>query len=386
MALLMVSGCGPSTEVDTEQPAPAVSPRQSFQSDSNSTAAMLADSTLYLSAISPADPDAAIADQTHSAMQQLGEILGMAGLDYPQVVSCHVQLSDMENYAAMNEVYGSYFPEGGYPARTTLEFPGLPGGTGVLLTCIAYAEASEIEVIRPSEDKIPAAMGPYSPAVRAGRTVYVSGQGGRNPATGELGDTADEQARQTLENIGTILEAAGLSYDNTVLASSYLPQSSDLAIADSNFESIFSPGGAPSRANVTLSALPGGIAVEITFIAVDDNNVTRLFMHDQTPTSLSSPISQSGNTAYTSAMPGSGASFGEQFGHALDTSTEALQLASLGLANVVRVNAYLSDLANLEELRTLIAEAFPKQAPAVSAVQAHLAGPTMISLEMIAVR
>lgn len=347
---------------------------------------MLSDSTLYLSAVSPADPTAPIADQTHSAMRRLGEILGMAGLDYAQVVSCHVQLSDMEDYAAMNEVYGSYFPEGGYPARTTLEFPGLPGGTGVLLTCIAYAEASEIEVIRPPEDKIPAAMGPYSPAVRAGRTVYLSGQGGRNPATGELGETADEQARQTLQNIGTILEAAGLSYDNTVLASSYLPQASDLAVNDSAFESIFSVGGAPSRADVVLSALPGGIAVEITFIAVDDNYVTRLFMHDQAPTALSSPISQSGTTAYTSDMPGSGANFREQFLHALDASTAALRLGSSGLANVVRVNAYLSDLANLDETAALIAEAFPEQAPAVSVVQAHLAEPAMVSLEMIAVQ
>ena len=95
---------------------------------------MLSDSTLYLSAISPADPNSPIADQTHSAMRRLGESLGMAGIDYPQVASCHVQLSDMENYAAMNEVYGSCFPEGGYPARTTLEVPGLPGETGVLLT------------------------------------------------------------------------------------------------------------------------------------------------------------------------------------------------------------------------------------------------------------
>ena len=347
---------------------------------------MLSDSTLYLSAVSPDDPNAPIADQTHSAMQRLARVLGMAGLDYPQVVSCHVQLSDMGNYAAMNEVYGSYFPEGGYPARTTLELPGLPGEAGVLLTCIAHAEASDIEVIRPSEDKIPAAMGPYSPAVRAGRTIYVSGQGGRDPVTGELGETADEQARQTLQNIGTILEAAGLSYDNTVLASSYLPQPSDLAIVDSAFESVFSVGGAPSRANVVLSALPGGIAAEITFIAVDDNYVMRLFMHDETPTARSSPISRSGNTAYTSAMPGSGPDFREQFLHALDASAAALQLGSLGLANVVRVNAYLSDLANLEEMGALIAEAFPEQAPAVSAVQAHLAAPSMVSLEMIAVQ
>ena len=362
------------------------SPRQSFQDDSGRTVAVLAESALYLSSVSPADRNAPIADQTHSVMQRLGEILGMAGLDYPQVVSCHVQLSDMQNYSAMNEVYGSYFPEGSYPARTTLEFPGLPGGTGVLLTCIAYAEASEIEVIRPSEDKLPAAMGPYSPAVRAGRTVYLSGQGGRNPATGELANTADEQTRQTLANIGTILEAAGLSYDNTVLASSYLPQASDLAFVDGAFESIFSVGGAPSRANVVLSGLPGGIAVEITFIAVDDNYVTRLFMHDQSPTALSSPISQSGNIAYTSAMSGSGAGFSEQLRHALDTSMAALQLGTLGPANVVRVNAYLSDLANLDELHTLISEAFPDGPPAVSAVQAHLPELTMVSVEMIAVR
>ncbi len=388
MALLLplIAGCGPSEEAGTAGSALPVSPREAFQDDSGRTAAVLADGTLYLGAVSPADPSASVADQTRSAMQRLGSALAAAGLDYAQLASCHVHLSDMQDYDAMNEAYGGYFSTGGYPARTTLEFPGLPGGADVSLTCIAYAEASEIEVIRPAADKLPAPAGPYSPAVRAGRTVYLSGQGGRNPATGELAASEDEQARQALRNIGAILEAADLSYGNTVLASSYLPQGTDPAVADRAFESVFSVGGAPSRANVVLSALPGGIAIEITSVAVDDNYVTRLFMHDQAPTARSSPISQSGNAAFTSSIPGYGSSFGEQFHHALDASASALRLGSLALANVVRVNAYLRDLADLDELRALVDESFPAPAPAVSAAQAHLAGASMVSLEMIAVR
>ena len=216
----------------------------------------MAGQTLYLSAVAPENTQGSVADQTHSAMDRLGEVLGMADLTYGHVVSCHVHLSDMDNYADMNSVYGSYFSPGGYPARTTLEVPGLPQGSGVLLMCVAYADASEIEVIRPSEDKIPAAMGPYSSAVRAGSTVYLSGQGGRDPATGELSETGAGQGERTLLTIGTILEAAGLDFDNALLASTYSPPSTDQAGIDSALEAVFSPGAAPSRANVIPIAAP----------------------------------------------------------------------------------------------------------------------------------
>ena len=382
----MLSACSPPADEQDIGSALPVSPREAFRAGSGRILAVLSDKTLYLSAVGPSDAQASITDQTKSAMDQLGETLRMASLDYAQVVSCHVHLADMENYADMNATYGSYFPEGGYPARTTLELPGLPGGAGVLLMCVAYADPSEIEVVRPPADEIPPAMGPYSPAVRAGRTLYLSGQGGRNPATGELADSAEEQAQQTLRTIGTILGAAGLTYDNTVLASSYLPPSTEEPTVDGAFETIFSPGGAPSRASVALSRLPGDIAVEITFVAVDDNYVNRLFMHDQAPTAVSSPASLSGGVVYTSAMPGRGETFREQVLDALQTQATALQLASMDLPHIVRMTAYLSDLASLDELTELLSESFPETPPALTVVQTRNPSHSQVILETIAVQ
>jgi 2-iminobutanoate/2-iminopropanoate deaminase len=437
--------------------------RDTIRDENGRTLAVLVGKTFYLSAVQPSDADASIADQTTSAMDRLGEILSMTDLDYSHVVSCHVHLSDMENYADMNSVYGSYFAEGGYPARTTLEVPGMPGGAGILLMCVAYEDSAEIEVVRPPASEIPPAMGPYSPAVRAGRTVYLSGQGGRNPSTGEIAESAEEQADQTLQTIGTILAAAGLTYDNTVLASSfevvrppaseippamgpyspavragrtvylsgqggrnpstgeiaesaeeqadqtlqtigtilaaagltydntvlassYLPPSSSSEAVDSAYENRFDPGGAPSRANVALSRLPGDIAVEITFVAVDDNYVTRLFMHDQPPTAIASPASLSGGVVYTSAMPGRGETFRDQVLDALETQASALRLALMDTSNVVRITAYLNSMGNLDELRSVLSEALPGEMPALTVIQTRNPADSGVSLEVIAVQ
>ena len=362
-----------------------MSPRQVFE-DSGVTAAVMAGKTLYLSGITSSDSQAAIADQTRDAMERLGEVLGLAGLDYSHVVSCHVNLSDMDNYAGMNAVYGSFYEEGRYPARTTVEMPGLPDGAGILLMCVAYADASEISVIRPSADQIPPAMGPYSSAVRAGGTVYLSGQGGRDPASGEISDSAGGQAAQTLRTIGVILEAADLGYDNVIQATSYFPPSADASEINAEFETVFSAGGAPSHSNVALARLPGDIAVEITFVAVDDSYVTRLFMHDTVPSAVSSPVSLSGGVAFAAATTGIGESFRDQATNALEAQATALGLALMDLPHVVRVIAYLSDMSTLAEFREILAERFPENPPALAAVQTRHSEGSMVALELIAVQ
>ena len=342
--------------------------------------------TLYLSGIGPADGGAPIADQTSSAMDRLGQTLRKAGLDYANVVSCHVHLADMNSYAEMNTVYGSYFPQEQFPARTTVEVPGLPDGAGIVLMCVAYSNSSAIEVVRPPESEIPPAMGPYSPAVRAGDTVYLSGQGGRNPSTGEIAESAGKQALQTLANIGSILRAAGLDYSHTALASSYFPPSATVEEIDGAFESVFDPGGAPSRTNVALSRLPGDIAAEVTFIAVRDNYLTRLFMHDRPPTAISSPASTSNGVAYVSAANGQGGTFREQFQDALEQQASALRLALLDLPHVVRMTVYLSDIANMEELGGLLSAAFPQGVPAFTALKAFQPAGSVVAVDMIAAK
>lgn len=379
--------CSPAAEDSAlGDPAPQ-SARQFFpHPDGSGTLAVLAGKTLHLSAVVPADTQATIGDQTRSAMERLGEALGTAGADYARVVSCHVFLADMESYAEMNPVYGSFFSEGSYPARTTVEVLGLPENAGVQLMCVAYVDAEGIAVIRPPEDEIPAAMGPYSPAVRAGDRVYLSGQGGRDPMTGDLPASAAAQADQTLQTVGVILRAAGLGYEHAVQASSYFPSITDPSVVSGAFEAIVSPGGAPSHSSVPLSRLPGDIAVEITVLAANDSYITRLFMHDEPPGTASSPVSLTGGAAYTSATPGIGDTFQAQVRDAVGAQAEALGLAFLDLADVVRVVAYLSDMADFPELRMLLGESFPGGMPALTAVQSRGSPGSMVSLEMIAVQ
>ncbi len=386
LVVLLVAACSPTGGDPASEAVPAVSERSVLKGEDGATEGVLAQKALYLSGIVPPDATAPIADQTRAAMERLGGTLDRAGLGFGNVVSCHVHLGDMDNYAEMNAVYGSFFEEGAYPARTTVEVPGLPGGAGVLLMCVAHSNGEEISVVRPAPGETPPAMGPYSPGVRAGRTLYLSGQGGRDPATGELADSSGGQARSTLETIGAILSAGGLSFQNAALASAYTPPAASEDQVAEAFGGRFSPGGAPSLVPVALSRLPGDILVEITFIAVEDAYINRLFMHDQVPTAMSSPASLSGGVLYTSAMEGTGDTFRQQVIGALDTQASLLELASMGWEHVVRMTAYVGDVSMQGELVEVLAETLPDPLPATSVIQSHHTGATQVALDLIAVQ
>lgn len=114
----------------------------------------------------------------------------------------------------------------------------------------------------------PAAIGPYSQAILAGNTLYCSGQIAFIPETGELlkGDLEEETA-QTLDNLGEVLRAAGMDFDNVVTCTVYLTDMNDYAQVNEVYARYFN-ASPPARAAVEVSALPRGARVEITAIAV----------------------------------------------------------------------------------------------------------------------
>jgi len=124
------------------------------------------------------------------------------------------------------------------------------------------------EIIR--TDKAPKAIGPYSQAVRAGTTVYLSGQIPLDPATGELvtGDIT-VQTQRVFENLRAVCEAAGGSLAKLVRVGIYL---TDLA----NFQAVnavmaeFCKEPYPARSTVEVSGLPRGAEVEIDAVLVLD--------------------------------------------------------------------------------------------------------------------
>ena len=139
-------------------------------------------------------------------MENLGRVLKAAGMDYSNLVKCHVYLDTMDDYKGMNEVYAGYFKDR-VPARTTVEAQGLPGGSGVQIGCVAYRDLARISVVRPPQGSLPAPLGPYSAAVWAGDTLFLSGMGGQFPADRSLPDPLGAQVKQTLAVSYTHLRA-----------------------------------------------------------------------------------------------------------------------------------------------------------------------------------
>ena len=332
---------------------------------------------LYMAGQVSLDPQtreqpATIEDQTHMVMKNMGYVLRDAGMDYDNVVTCHVQLDDMDNYKGMNEVYGSYYTSGRYPARTTLEFPGLPSDSHVEITCVAYADSSKIKVVRAEEGKTPAAMGPYSPAVWAGDRLYLSGQGGRNPQTNEIDPTIEGQTKQTLENIGTILKAAGLGFENTVMVNPYYLGHDNYGKLNSVYREYFDLGRPSARGSFCLSRLPGTISVEITFIATRNlQKKGRVLPHGRRPSHTAVPATIDGNTMYFAAKSaqGAGDDVESQFRASMEHWSRVLKLAGMGFENVVSTNVYLKDLADMPKMTEVFREYFPDNPPVRTTVQ-----------------
>ena len=118
-----------------------------------------------------------------------------------------------------------------------------------------------------SAAKAPAAVGPYVHAVKAGDTLYTSGQLGLIPETGELPEGVEAQAKQALENLKAVLEAAGMTMANVVKTTVFLADINDFAAINSIYARYFT-GDAPARSCVQAGALPKGGLFEIEAIAV----------------------------------------------------------------------------------------------------------------------
>lgn len=118
-----------------------------------------------------------------------------------------------------------------------------------------------------STTEAPAAIGPYSQAIRAGSFLYTSGQLGLDPATGNLAEGVEGQARRALENLKAILAAAGLSTADVIKTTIFLADMADFQAVNAIYASFFS-GSYPARSTVQVAGLPKGGRVEIEAVAL----------------------------------------------------------------------------------------------------------------------
>lgn len=117
-----------------------------------------------------------------------------------------------------------------------------------------------------STEKAPAAIGPYSQAVIAGDMLFASGQIPINPETGNVEAVGIEaQAEQSMKNVGEILKAAGVSYDNVVKTTCFLAEIGDFAAFNEVYAKYFTEK--PARSCVAVKDLPKGVLCEVEVIA-----------------------------------------------------------------------------------------------------------------------
>lgn len=111
----------------------------------------------------------------------------------------------------------------------------------------------------------PAALGPYSQAVKTNGFVFLSGQGGIDPATGKLVDGLEAQTLQAIKNIAAVLEAAGTDFSKVVKTTCFLAHMSDFAAFNKVYAEYFV--SKPARSCVAAKELPANFLVEIEVIA-----------------------------------------------------------------------------------------------------------------------
>lgn len=133
-----------------------------------------------------------------------------------------------------------------------------------IISC-GFAQTTEKQVIQSPD--APKAIGPYSQAILAGNTLYVSGQIAINPETGKM-DTLnfETETRRVLSNLGAVLKEAGMSYENVVKATIFTTDLKNYKLINTIYGEYFKDKP-PAREAVQVAALPAGAHVEISCIA-----------------------------------------------------------------------------------------------------------------------
>ena len=121
------------------------------------------------------------------------------------------------------------------------------------------------EIVRTSN--APEPVGPCSQAVKAGNTIYGSGQIPLIPATGAIPDGIEAQTRQVLTNLGAVLKAGGAGFSNVVKTTVFLKDMNDFPAMNAIYAEFFT-GAPPARSTVQVARLPKDVLVEIEAISV----------------------------------------------------------------------------------------------------------------------
>jgi reactive intermediate/imine deaminase len=328
------------------------------------------DALIYVPGITaPGAPG--FAQQVEGVLGALGEQLKASGSSLEHVVATTVYLSDAADFPALNAAWGKAWPKEP-PTRTTVVARLPVAGAKLQVAAVALPAGAPRTIVLPAGWAKP--TNPYSWAIRAGDTLFLSGLVPRNPkdntvVAGDIG----VQTKAIFDNARALVEAAGLSLANVASARVYLADAANFQAMNGLYRPYF-PADPPARATVKMTLPNPQDLIEITFTAVAGSGRAAY----TTPTAdgkpgqpnpnLSSAI-RVGSRVYVAGMlgvvPGAAPDLAAQSKETLDRLERTLTAAGASWSNVVEAVVYVTDTAKAAAVVQALKARCPSPAPTV---------------------
>ena len=333
------------------------------------SAATSADGLVYVAGTIVATGD--IKAQTKAVLDSMAQTLTKAGSSMPQVAAVHVYIKNASDFAAMNEVYRTYWPKNP-PVRTTIVADFVVPGALIEMSMVAIPNGGERQVIHPSSWM--ASPNPYSYGIKSGSTLFMAGLISRNGKDNSVveGDMT-AQTKTVLDNAREILGAAGMTFDNVVSSRVYITDGTKFQDMNKVYATYFTKEP-PARATVIAPLMGAQNLVEITLTASSLPKQT--FMTpaaDGTPGKPSPILSSAvkvGNRVYVAGLlgntPDTKGNTEAQTKEILARVERTLKLAGFTMNDLVDGIVYITDLNNFNAMnagyRSVISNDFPARA------------------------
>jgi enamine deaminase RidA (YjgF/YER057c/UK114 family) len=360
---------------------------------------ILAGNTLYIAAQDGRGKDgnlpADFAQEARQSMAHTREVLKAAGMDMGNLAWVQVYVTRPAYIAAMNDVYWNAIGTN-LPARTILVVADLPAGQRIQVNAIAVGSSVQRKVVNP-------AGWPHGPrtdpaGIQADDMLYISGQDGADPATGKFPADYGAEVKQSLDNVGAVLKAAGMTMANVVWTNPYMAspgpdtaalpasgttahngqvQAPTMAVMNKVYASYFEFGNTPGRGTIEVANLPKGARIVFTAIAGADLSQRKSIRPKNMPPSpTASPGILYRDTYYMSGksgfIPDQGIVTPDvelQLRQSMRNLLDDLQEADQDFSDVVWAIVYVRDIKDLDKVQALYSKFYTGAFPARTSLQ-----------------
>lgn len=379
---------------------------------------ILAGNTLYVAAQDGRNADgslpASFPQEVRQSLAHLRDVLKAAGMDMGNLAWLQVYVANPADIAAMNDVYWNAIGPNP-PARTVLVAAALPAGEKVQVNAIAVGSSARRRVITPPAWRSGRRTDPAG--ILADDVLYISAQSGADPQTGRLPADYAAEVKQSLDNVGAVLKAAGMSMANvlwtnpymaspdaaagvpgaaTVIAHNGQPQQPRVTVMNKVYASYFEFNNTPGRGTIEVAALPDGAHIVFTAIAGADLSQRKSIRpRNMAPSATASPGILYRDTYYMSGksgfIPDQGIVTQDvelQLRQTMRNLLDDLQEADMDFSDVVQATIYVRDIKDLEKVQNLYGTFFKGALPAATRLQNSFDQKTATGeqISMIAVR